>query len=143
MSLLKAELDVVPVDELGEASRLPFWGGDPENQKEYTFFVKFANNTLFMKVQVNLFQKHLFLHQLNHNMTKYCSWIYHENYKHRTLAEHGQNMFCTCIFASINPQYDSRLFMEYHEKYMRRTWAEHVLPMFCQRSVLVVFMVIP
>ena len=29
-------------------------------------------------VQVNLFQKHLFLHQLTHNMTKDCSWNYHE-----------------------------------------------------------------
>ena len=39
-------------------------------------------------VQVNLFQKHLFLHQLTHNMTKYCSWNYHENYKRRTWEEH-------------------------------------------------------
>ena len=29
-------------------------------------------------VQVNLFQKHLFLHQLTHNMTKDCSWNYPE-----------------------------------------------------------------
>ena len=27
-------------------------------------------------LQVNLFQKHLFLHQLTHNMTKYCSLNY-------------------------------------------------------------------
>ena len=27
-------------------------------------------------LQVNLFQKHLFLHQLTHNMTKDCSLIY-------------------------------------------------------------------
>ena len=27
-------------------------------------------------VQVNLFQKHFFLHQLTHNLTKDCSWIY-------------------------------------------------------------------
>ena len=43
-----------------------------------------------------LFQKHFFLHQLTHNMTKDCSWNYHENYKRRTWAEHGQNMFCPC-----------------------------------------------
>ena len=30
------------------------------------------------KVQVNLCQKLLFLHQLTHNMTKGCSWNYHE-----------------------------------------------------------------
>ena len=29
VSLLKAELDAVPLDELGEASIMPFWGGDP------------------------------------------------------------------------------------------------------------------
>ena len=39
-------------------------------------------------VQVNLCQKLLFLHQLNHNMTTDCSWNYHENYKRRTWAEH-------------------------------------------------------
>ena len=27
-------------------------------------------------LQVNLFQKHLFLHQITHNMTKDCSFIY-------------------------------------------------------------------
>ena len=39
--------------------------------------------TVLCSVQVNLFQKHLFLHQLTHNMTKDCSWNYHENYKCR------------------------------------------------------------
>ena len=38
-------------------------------------------------VQVNPFSEHLFLHQLTHNMTKDCSWNYHENYKRRTWAE--------------------------------------------------------
>ena len=47
-------------------------------------------------IQVNLFQKHLLLHQLTHNMTKYCSWNYHENYKRRTWAEH-----CRLIDAKI------------------------------------------
>ena len=46
-------------------------------------------------VQVNLFQKHLFLHKLTHNMKKDCSWNYYENYKHRTWTEHGQK-FCLC-----------------------------------------------
>ena len=50
------------------------------------------------QVQVNLFQKHLFLHQLTHNMTKDCSL----NYKFskwklqaQTPSEHAQNMLCT------------------------------------------------
>ena len=47
-------------------------------------------------LQVNLFQKHLLLHQLTHNMTKDCSWNYHENYKRRTWAEHVLPMFCLC-----------------------------------------------
>ena len=28
------------------------------------------------------------MHQLTHNMTRDCSWNYHENYKRRTWAEH-------------------------------------------------------
>jgi hypothetical protein len=32
-------------------------------------------------IQVNVFQKHLLLHQLTHNMKKDCSWNYQENYK--------------------------------------------------------------
>ena len=67
-------------------------------------------------VQVNLFQKHLFLQELTHNMTKYCSFVYqflHENYllrsKHvvyincfvfvltfKTIYVH--NMFWACSF---------------------------------------------
>ena len=38
----------------------------------------------FIPVQVNLFQNHLFLHQLTHNKTKDCSLIY----KFRTWGEH-------------------------------------------------------
>ena len=34
---------------------------------------------LYEQLQVNLFQKHLFLHQLTHNMTKDCSLIYQFN----------------------------------------------------------------
>ena len=49
-------------------------------------------------LQVNLFNKHLFLHQLTHNRKKDCSWNYHENYKRRTWEEHGQNMSCARSF---------------------------------------------
>ena len=59
-------------------------------------------------LQVNLFQTHLFLIQLGHNMTKVCSWNYRENYKLRTLAEHvhGNSMnnqlsYCGLIDAKI------------------------------------------
>ena len=51
------------------------------------------------KIQVNLFQKLLFLHQLTHNMTKDCSLIYqflHENYKLRTCCVHTL-FFCFCF----------------------------------------------
>ena len=41
--------------------------------------------------QVNLFQKHLFLHQLTHNMAKDCSL----NYKFSTWKFQAQNMLCT------------------------------------------------
>ena len=50
-------------------------------------------------IEVNLFQKHLFLHQLTHNMKKIVHRITsfaHVNYKRRTWAEHGQNMARTC-----------------------------------------------
>ena len=53
-------------------------------------------------VQVNLFQKHLFLHQLTHNLTKDCSWNFHENYKCKygriVWAEHVLPVFCACSF---------------------------------------------
>jgi hypothetical protein len=43
-------------------------------------------------VQVNLFQKHLFLHQLTHNITKDFSM----NYKFRTRKLQAQNTLRTC-----------------------------------------------
>ena len=43
-------------------------------------------------LQVNLFQEHLFLHQLTHNMTKDCSL----NYKLITRKLQAQNMGRTC-----------------------------------------------
>ena len=44
-------------------------------------------------VQVNLCQKSLFLHQLNHNITTDCSM----NYEFSTWKLQGQNMLCTQI----------------------------------------------
>ena len=48
-------------------------------------------------VQVNLFQKLLFLHQLTHNMTKGCSLYY----KFRTWKLQAQNMLCTWIVLNV------------------------------------------
>ena len=64
-----------------------------EKKIQFVIFV-FRNNFMILvfsheKVQVNLFQKHLFLHQLAHNMT---TWNYRENYKRRTWAEHEQSV---------------------------------------------------
>ena len=62
-------------------------------------------------VQVNLFQKHLFLHQLTHNMTKDCSLIYQfSKYMKTTSSEHVvyincfecHNMFWACSFHVLN-----------------------------------------
>ena len=52
-------------------------------------------------IQVNLFQKQLFLHQLTLNMTKDCSWNYHENYKRRTWAEHVLPNYKLVVFMVI------------------------------------------
>ena len=49
-------------------------------------------NYSIAKIQVNLFQKHLFLHQLTHNMTKDCSF----NCKFSTWKLQAQNMLKTC-----------------------------------------------
>ena len=52
----------------------------------------------FYFVQVNLSQKLLFLHQLSHNMTTYCSLNYKFNkYVKIPSSEHGENMLCTEI----------------------------------------------
>ena len=50
-------------------------------------------------LQVNLFQKHLFLHQLTHNMTKDCSLNYQFS---RTWKEHVLPIFCACRFNVLN-----------------------------------------
>ena len=55
-------------------------------------------NELFFFLQVNLFQKHLFLHQLTHNMTKVVHLIMssvHENSKLRTCWEHVVYINCS------------------------------------------------
>ena len=46
----------------------------------------------------------------------------------------GKSLSEAFIFASINPQYDNRLFMELPVQYMETTSAEHVFAMFCACS---------
>ena len=73
---------------------LNFWTGKPKKNQnptlDYDFFKIKTNSEFFMGqkfdpfwppfwmffVQVNLFQKHIFLDQLTHNMTNECSLIY-------------------------------------------------------------------
>ena len=47
-----------------------------------------AAKSLLKYIQVNLFQKHLFLHQLTHNMTKDCSWKLQAQNIRRTCCVH-------------------------------------------------------
>jgi hypothetical protein len=58
-----------------------------------TIFDKSKNFILCTAIQVNLFQKHLFLHQLIHNMRTDCSL----NYEFSTRKIQVQNMLCTKI----------------------------------------------
>ena len=43
---------------------------------DYIFLCMEKTFSIWKQIQVNLFQKHLFLYQLTHNMTKDCSLIY-------------------------------------------------------------------
>ena len=69
--------------------------------KQLKVYVSHRYSHVKYQVQVNLFQKHLFLHQLTHNMTKDCSL----SYKFSTRKLQAQNML--------------------------RTWSEHVVHMNC------------
>ena len=68
-------------------------------------------------LQVNLFQKFLFLHQLNHNMTTDCSLHYKFNtwkFQAQTWGEHI--VYRNCFWHS------------------RQFLTQHVLPMFCKKK---------
>ena len=68
-------------------------------------------------IQVNLFQKYLFLHQLTHNMTKDCSLNYEfSTWKllvfvltFRTIYVH--NMFWTCNFHVLKSKFNEQSFV--------------------------------
>ena len=60
----------------------------------------FWNKQISHHLQVNLFQKHLYLHQLNHSMTKDCSL----NCEFSTWKLQAQNMLCTQIFFCFDIQ---------------------------------------
>ena len=60
-------------------------------------FFSFPKMSVSMSVQVNLFQKHLFLHQLTHNTTTDCSL----NYEFSTRKIPVHNMLCTKIVLNV------------------------------------------
>ena len=70
------------------------------------------------QLQVNLCQKHLFSHQLTHNMTIYCSLIYQFNTWKLQAQNMGENMFCTQIVFCFCFDIQNNL------------CTQHVLPMF-------------
>ena len=77
--------------------------------------------------KVNLFQKHLFLHQLTHNMTKDCSL----NYEFSLWKFQGQNMLCTQIVFVL-------IFRTIYEHNMFWAWNFHVLNWwFKEQSVVI------
>ena len=55
-------------------------------------------------------------------------WVKHN------IADTGKSLSEALIFASINPQYDNRLFMELPVQHMKTTSAEHAQNMFLPRS---------
>ena len=79
-------------------------------------------DSLSILLQVNLFQKHLFFHQLTHNLTKDCSL----NYEFSTWKLQAQNMLCTQIVF---------LFLYWHsEQFMYTTCSELVVFMYWTRN---------
>ena len=78
-----------------------------ESKKRRLFFLKVEWSTFFTSnewsfcfvlfiLQVNIFQKHLFFHQLTHSLTKDCSL----NYEFSTWKLQAQNMLCKYINCS-------------------------------------------
>ena len=84
------------------------------------FEMKFENFVRYpiLNIQVNLFQKHLFLYQLTHNMTKDCSL----NYEFSTWKFQAQNMLRTCCV--------HKLFFCFCFDIQNNLCTQHVLPMF-------------
>ena len=80
-------------------------------------------------VQVNIFQKHLFLYQLTHNMTKDCSL----NYEFSTWKLQAQNMLCTWTVLNIKTknnlctQHVLSLELSCNEMVIQRTICCHIL----------------
>ena len=81
----------------------------------YVLFFKYIYNQTFTRpwadvfvnsyllLQVNLCQKLLFLHQLNHNLTTDCWWNYNENYNRRTCDSMNNFLsYCGLIDATIS-----------------------------------------
>jgi hypothetical protein len=93
------------------------------------------SNSIYLIVQVNLFQKHLFLHQLTHNMTTDCSLNYEfstGNSKLRTCWEHVVYINCSerqnknkkpiCVHNIFSTCSEFGIFM-----YWTRNWMNNLL----------------
>ena len=79
------------------------------------FISDLSKNMKSISVQVNLCQKHLFLDQITHNMTKDCSLIY----QFSTCKLQAQNMVCTqivfCFVLTFRTIFAHYMFSPYSE----------------------------
>ena len=83
---------VLRIQRQTSLSSLAIFFSNPVNDRLNHFTGLIREVKTFLRIpllQVNFFQKHLFLHQLIHNMTKDCSL----NYKFSTWKLHAQNIF--------------------------------------------------
>ena len=79
-------------------SKYQFWLLLHDGSSDFWQFT-YSVTSIFL-LQVNLFQKHLFLHQLTHNMTIGCSL----SYEFSTWKLQAQNILCTQIIFCFNIQ---------------------------------------
>ena len=93
------------------------------------FFILFLENVGSMSQDFTKEESH---EQENlHN-----SWAYntYETLTHSSSISTGKSLSEALIFASTNPQYDDRLFIELQLKYMKIPSSNHVLPLFCKKK---------
>ena len=77
---------------------------------DYIFLCMEKTFSIWKQIQVNLFQKHLFLYQLTHNMQKIVHWItssVHDNSKLRTCWEHVVYTNCFFLFLFWHSEHSS------------------------------------
>ena len=94
-----------------------YFGPSCDWLKDKQLLVRYFLNLNF--VQVNLFQKHLFLYQLTHNMTTDCSL----NYKFNTWKFQAQTWGEHVVYKNCS-------------ECQKQFCIQHVLPMFCKKEEL-------